>query len=252
MEFVEPVQARSMPGLRLALSVVGGPWGEAAKRVFQYKKVPFVPVAQYPGQENKALQDWTGRRNAPIAVYEDEPPCDGWLEILMLAERLVSSSPLLPENSADRALVVGIANELCGAWGMGWCRRLMLFDGPMQAAVDAVPPAMFARMRVAYGITTEATAAAPARVANVLRMLANRLKTQSRHGSAYFVGNELTAADLYWACFSAMVNPMANEVVAMDDWVRAAYSQIGPVVEVALAPSLIEHRDMVFSRHLTG
>ena len=115
-----------------------------------------------------------------------------------------------------------------------------------------MPPAVFAQMRMVYGISPEATAGATARAAAILRMMADRLRAQSRRDSPYLVGDGLTAADIYWACFSAMLSPPANDVVAMEGWVRDAYRQIGPELEDALDPCLMEHRDMVFSRHLRG
>ena len=59
-------------------------------------------MRQLGGGENEALRAWTGRDNAPIAVYEDEPGRDGWAEILDLAERLDPDT--LP---LDLCLVVG-------------------------------------------------------------------------------------------------------------------------------------------------
>src|SRR5262249_54788352 len=81
-EYVEVARARAMPGLRLALTRgVPGPWGEAAKGIFHAKKISFVRVAQNAGADNDALFAWTGHRNAPIAVYDDEPPRTTWAEI---------------------------------------------------------------------------------------------------------------------------------------------------------------------------
>src|SRR5579871_5139452 len=115
MEYLTPEQAQDLPGLRLVLTAgVPGPWGEAAKAIFRYKGIPFTPVAQLAGQANEALVRWTGFRNAPVVIYEDERPIDRWSDILFLAERLRPEPTLLPPNSLDRALVFGISNEMCG------------------------------------------------------------------------------------------------------------------------------------------
>src|SRR5271165_3235534 len=115
-----------MGGLRLVLTAhVPGPWGESAKKIFDYKEIAYVPVAQHAGKENAELVAWTSIRNAPIALYADEAPRTGWYDILMLAERLAPERPLLPARSEDRALVVGISAELCSEWGFGWARRAM-------------------------------------------------------------------------------------------------------------------------------
>ena len=95
MEYVSPADAQPMSGLRLALTChVPGPYSMSAKAVFDLKGVPYVPVAQIGGDENAELKAWTGHRNAPVAVYDDEAPRAGWLEILNLAERLGSGPAL--------------------------------------------------------------------------------------------------------------------------------------------------------------
>ena len=80
--------------MRLVLTEgVPGPWGESAKALFDLKGVPYHPVAQKGGAANEELVTWTGHRNAPIAILDDEPPRASWLEILFLAERLGESLP---------------------------------------------------------------------------------------------------------------------------------------------------------------
>ena len=97
MEYRSVSEARDMPGLRLVLTAgVPGPWGEAAKSILHVKKIPYTAVAQLGGMENEDLVAWTGRANAPVAVYGSEAPRDGWAEILLLAERLAPEPRLVP------------------------------------------------------------------------------------------------------------------------------------------------------------
>lgn len=106
MDYCKVTDAKRLTGLRLVLTAhVPGPWGESAKKIFEYKSVPYVPVAQYAGQENAELVAWAGIRNAPIALFDDEPPRTGWYDILMLGERLEPAKPLLPASSEQRVLV---------------------------------------------------------------------------------------------------------------------------------------------------
>ena len=99
MDYVAISEARIKSGLRLVMNKgVPGPWSQAAKYVFETKSIPYVAVAQLGGTMNNELYDWTGHRNAPIAVYDDEPPRIGWQEIIMLAERLTSVPTLLPKK----------------------------------------------------------------------------------------------------------------------------------------------------------
>src|SRR5712672_2762689 len=113
MQYKTIANARELPGLRLVLSMgVPSPWGEAAKGILYVKGIPYTPVGQVPAADNHELAAWTGFRNAPIAVYGSERALDRWLDILMLAERLESSPSLLPAMPEDRALMIGLANEI--------------------------------------------------------------------------------------------------------------------------------------------
>ncbi|MBM4256712.1 MAG: hypothetical protein FJ147_12545 [Deltaproteobacteria bacterium] len=79
MECKTVAEAKNLSGLRLALTVGGpAPWSMAAKSILHVKKIPYVPVAQHGGEANEELLAWTGHRNAPVAVYNNEPPRTGW------------------------------------------------------------------------------------------------------------------------------------------------------------------------------
>jgi len=254
MDYVTVSQARELAGLRLVLSVgVPAPWGEAAKQLCHAHGLAFTPVAQYPGESNDALAEWTGVRNAPVAVHGTEPPRTGWLEILMLTERLDTEGSLLPRDARLRAECIGIAHELCGEWGFGWCRRLMILGEMLGEAVEAgrerLPPGQ-ARMLEEYRVTPTAIAAAPERVADIIGMLATRLHAQRIAGSDYLVGDTLSAADVYWACFSNMLEPLPAAHNPMPESLRALYGAPGETVAAAADPVVIEHRDRIFERHL--
>jgi len=253
MDYVEPGAARNLPGLRLALTVgVPGPWSESAKAIFAVKGLDYVPVAQYAGKENPDLVAWTGSRNAPVAVFDDEAPRQGWAEILLLAERLNPELPLLPADPAERALVFGLAHEICGEEGFGWTRRVMMFEAILAAARGgaALESGMLAMLRD-YRITEAAIAAAPGRIIGILDMLAARLRDQRAAGSHYLVGNALSACDLYWACFAALIDPLPAAVNPMPDFLRRAYGGVTPALAAAKHPILFEHRDFIYATHLT-
>jgi len=260
MRYYEVAEARSLPGLRLVLTAhVPGPWGESAKKIFDCKKIPYIPVAQYAAKANDDLVAWTGIRNAPNAMYNDEPPRTGWYEILMLAERLAPASALLPSRSEDRALVLGISAEICSEWGWGWARRAMMGtpyagtpDPARVASLSRPPwePDDIARMRAGYSASVGGPAEAPERCADIIRMLAARLHRQRAAGSPYLVGDSLTACDIYWTVFSMALEPLPHAVNPMPDWMRMSYDMIGPVIGAAKDPILLEHRDLVYARHL--
>ncbi|MGO4841733.1 hypothetical protein AB4144_56675, partial [Rhizobiaceae sp. 2RAB30] len=120
----------------------------------------------------------------PVAIYEGEKPRDRWDDILMLAERLAPEPSLLPRDPAERVLVFGLGHEICGEGGLGWARRLQLVHmGLAQAGGFPAPVAKYLGRK--YGHSPEAGAAAAARVAELLGMLASRLRAQRDAGSSF-------------------------------------------------------------------
>jgi glutathione S-transferase len=250
MEYLSVAEARPMTGLRLVLSAgVPGPWGIAAKMIFKARNVPFVPVRQVIMEANEDLVAWTGRRNAPIAVYNDEPGLDNWLDIVMLAERLGSGPSLLPDDPVDEALALGISAQICGHGGYAWSRRLGMArpdSTPMPAELEAKRGSMMN----AYGAgAADAIDAAPKRAIRLLQGFAKQLHRQRERGSDYFVGDRLSACDLHWAAFSQMVQPLTMEECPFPPGMRDMYDTMQPEVRAAGDPILIEHRDRIFARH---
>lgn len=251
MHYLSVAEARGLKGLRLVLSAgVPGPWGIAAKAIFKARNVPFVPVRQDIMQPNEELVAWTGRRNAPIAVYDDEPGLDNWLDIVMLAERLGSGPSLLPDDPVDEALALGISAQVCGHGGYGWSRRL----GMARPDTDPLPEDQRARrdaMMSAYGAgAADMVSAAPQRIIKILHGLAQQLHRQREAGSDYLVGDRLSACDIHWAAFSQMAQPLTLEECPFPPGMREMYDHMPPEVRAACDPILIEHRDRIFARHI--
>jgi glutathione S-transferase len=255
MEYVEPRDAADMSGLRLVLTVgVPGPWGEAAKNIFEYKGIDYVPVAQHASRANEDLLAWTGIRNAPIAVYEDEPPRANFMDIVMLAERLKPELRLIPDDPAERMLCFGISTEICAERGFGWRRRHIMSRASRKPTADtsevADPKLDRDVMQRAYGGNQREIDESPAYLAHMLDAFADRLRSQRAAGSDYFVGTSVTACDIHWACFSALLDPLPHDVNPMPAWLRVPYSYLGEELEAHKHIELIEHRDMMFQRHL--
>lgn len=252
-EWIDVEKAKELPGLRLVLTAgVPGPWGEAAKGVFRVKGIPFARVRQDMGAANDALFAWTGHRNAPIAVYPDEPARAGWAEILFLAERLAPEPSLIPSDPAARALMFGLAHELMGENGFGWCRRLLLFRLAIGDAAEPPPPlrALLSRMLAQYRYSRAAAEAARPRVAAILRLLSERLRAARSAGHEYLMGASLSALDIYWAAMAALVQPLPPELCPMPETMRRNYTVTDRLLLEALDPALLEHRDRIYERHL--
>jgi glutathione S-transferase len=243
MDYISVPEARGMGGLRLVLGAnAPAPWSLSARALLAIRGVPFVAVGQQPGGANEELVAWTGRRNAPVAVFEDEPAVDGWQQIVELAERLGGGPSLYPDDELDRALAVGFSVEICGEGGLGWSRRLMMLGPGADGA-----PSMIHRQ---YGARAPAVDAAPARVAAILGGLARQLHRQRERGSDYLVADRLSACDVHWACFSLLVKRLSPEACPQGAKRPDVFETLPEDIRAAADPILFEHRDRVWERHI--
>lgn len=234
---------------------VPGPWAEGAKGLFHVKGIPVVRVLQTPGQPDEALRAWTGETNAPQAVLDDEPARTSWSQMIFLAERLSPEPPLLPRDPELRALHFGLCQLLCGEEGFGWQRRLMMFHQVIPLPESVLPADHPGRLLVQgmarrYGYSSEAAQRAPARAAEVLRLLSARLEAERARGHRYLLGGSLTALDVYWATFAALVEPLPPALCEMPDVMRRQYTLRDATLLEAAAPGLLAHRDFVYEQHL--
>ena len=248
-DYIDLEAAKTAPGLRL-LTVAGvpSPWGEALKGICRVKQIPHKIARIVPGTANEELMRWTAQTSLPVAIYNDERPRSTWIEQLYLAERLSPQPALVPESINDRIEMFGESNELCGENGLGWLRRLMLLDISL-ARGDQTGTAK--ALGAKYGYSKLAAESASAKTAAILRNLSARLAKQKPRGSRFLIGEQLSALDLYWATFAALVDPLPREVCPMPRGLHALYGEIGPVVKAALDPALIAHRDFIYREYLT-
>jgi glutathione S-transferase len=235
------------PGLRIVL-VKGAPspWGQAAKTIFEIKGLDYVAAPWLGGEPNDEIVAWGGEASAPIVAWAKEKPINRWIDILYLAERLAPKPSLIPMDATQRALMIGLSNEICGRMGIGWNRRLQLFA---PAFASSSPPAGVARMGGKYGYNESDAKAAGERIAGSLRALAAQLKSQYARGVHYFIGDGLSALDIYWTAFANLLDPLPKEQCPMPDERRAAFAVTDPSVKSALEPILLEHRSRIFREH---
>ena len=247
MDYVEPADAQHLPGLRVALTAhAPAPYSLSARAILDHHGVSYVPVVQVGAGANEDLVAWTAHRNAPVAVYNDEAPRVGWLEILNLAERLGSGPSLVPESIDERMLMVGMSNELIGENGFIWNMRLVMLGlgGPEQAAKQRERNPMYDQ----YGYSEAAVATAIDGAKTVIARLTHQLLAQREAGSNYIVGERLSAVDIYWAYFSQAVQTLPEESCPMPRGMRMAYDA-GSTMLGDLDPVLVEQRDWVFANH---
>ncbi len=252
MEFVDVETAKNSPGLRGAF--VGGapsPWGEAAKGFFHIKKIPYVRTRYLPGGDNSALVAWTGVDSGPAIMYENEAPRSGWAEILLLAERLAPAPRLIPEDPGQRALLFGLAHEICGEMGLGWSMRLVMVDRALDPNVEFPMDAGAAQyMGSKYGYRPSIGPQVRKRTMEILQLLSQRLQEQKAKGSKFLIGDSLTALDVYWATFAALVAPLPPDKCPMMEGLRKAFEASDPEIAKVVDPALVEHRDFIYNEYL--
>jgi glutathione S-transferase len=251
-QYVEIEQAIGMSGLRVVLSPgVPGPWSESAKGILRITKIPYVKVRQVVGGENEPLRKWTAQETAPAFVYNNERPRSVWSDQLYLAERIAPAPALIPADIDDRVRMFGLANELCGENGFGWARRLMILGQSL--AIPNLPEAgrkFSIFMGQKYGYTPEQAAAAPGRIATIVASFTRQLAAQHQRGSRFLIGDQISALDIYWSCFAALLRPLPDNLCSMPANFRKMYDCQDPVVMGAAAPELFAHRDFIYREFL--
>ena len=248
IEYIDFEAARDRDGLRMVVVPgVPSPWGEAAKGILHFKKIPWLAVRLDQGKPEMA--EWTGARSGPVAMYEDEAPRSAWAEILLLAERLAPTPSLLPIDPEQRALAFGLSHEICGEMGLGWCGRLQGVHAGLTGG-DGFPAGVAEYLASKYGYRTEDAGTNQARVVSILGMLIGRLKLQRDAGSRFYLGDSISAVDIYSATFMALLKPLPPEYCPMPEAMRKAFHNSDPETEKALDPILFEHRDYIYDEFL--
>jgi len=247
-QYLTPEEAMPRRGLRMVvLGKVPSPWGESAKGIFHLKRIDFAAVRLV--YDNEALKAWAGQLSGPVAIYDDEPPRSGWAEILMLAERLAPEPALLPTEPHARGHALLLAEDFCGARGLGWNRRLQLVHAGL-TGTGGFAERVAGYLGNKYGYNPADVARADTRVIELLGKFAAALRAQRDAGRPYYLGAELSAVDVYSAAFMGLFKPLPQEQCDMHAGIRTAFEWLDPATAAALDPVLLEHRDMMYARHL--
>jgi glutathione S-transferase len=251
LEIVDVETARQARGLRLViLADVPSPWSQAAKTILEIKKIPAMLVRK-TGRDTE-VQAWTGVVNAPVAVYEDEPARSGWDEILELAERLQPEPSLIPSDPEQRAWMYGLSHEIFGAGGLVWCGRLAAIETSLATAGAqgfGVPVAQYLGTR--YGYSPGCGSAARERAKQILGVLRGQLQKAKREGHEYYLGNELTALDIYSAAAFNALAMLPHEQCPAHPRARKGMELMGAELGDAITPDLLEHRDRIVAKHFS-
>ncbi|MCB1682898.1 MAG: hypothetical protein R3E82_00825 [Pseudomonadales bacterium] len=247
--FVSIAEARAAGGLRLAgLRGIPSPWTEAAKGIFHVKGLDCVLAAQSETDEPHAIAAWAGDSSVPVVAWEKEALRTGWAEILLLAERLAPAVRLIPEDPRTRAEMFGLAHEICGEMGLGWCLRLEMLRAGMahgEGSGEGFPASVSARLAARYGFHPADVRQARARVLDILALLHATLG-----GKRYFLGDSLSALDVYWATFANLIRPLPEAQLPMLPFMRGIYTCKDEGIQAAFSDRLAAHQRTVYERHL--
>lgn len=249
-EFITLDEASAMKTGTRVTFIPGIPalYAEALKNVCYVKGVPLIRVLhpmmgvdKETGEDRQArLYELTSQSSIPTMFHNEERPRNVWIEQLALAEAIGApgTPKLIPENFAQRAEVMGLCAVVLGEDGMVWNMRI-LSDSQLAQK---------------YGYSEAASAAAPGKVAEVLKLIDRQLTAQEKNGSRYLVGGAVTAADVYWATMSMSVLVPPPEIMPLTQQNRgmlkyfAKNGQI-PVIAEALTERIGDHQRYILSTY---
>jgi glutathione S-transferase len=250
MRFVELEEARAASGLRVVIATnVPSPWSQAALGTFDVKGLDYLAVRLRRTDED--VRRWTGSRNAPVVLYDDEPPRTGWAEILALGERLGGRVALVPADDGARVRMFGLSHEILGEDGLGWSVRLLLTHlGLTTDGRRGWPRPVADYLAPRYGYAPERIDVARARALAVLALLDRALAESRARGHEYLLGAAPTALDIHCAVGLAVVAPLPDEECPMPAPVRRALETLDEEVRAGVTAALLAHRAQMFARHL--
>ena len=250
VEFVSLDEAAAMTTGTRVTFIPGMPalYAEALKNICYVKGIPLVRalhpmmgVDKATGEDRQArLYELTSQTSIPTMFHDEERPRNVWLEQLGLAERIGApgSPKLIPEDFEQRVEVMGLCEAVLGEDGLVWNMRI-LADSPLAQK---------------YGYSDAASSAAPAKIAEVLKLLDRRLAAQEENGSRYLVGNAVTAADIYWATMSMGVLVPPPEIMPLTQQNKgmlkffAMNAQISAIAE-ALSERIENHQRYILTTY---
>lgn len=246
--YVSIAEASEARGLRLAcLRGVPSPWTEAARGLFHVKGLACQYAARGEQEPEDAVAAWAGDSSVPVVAWQNEKLRSGWAEILLLAERLAPEPRLIPENEEDRVILFGLGHEICGEMGLGWCLRLLLIQRALghDPETAPLPPDAAAALAAKYGFIPAHVRQAKSRVLAILAMLDRRLQA-----GPFLLGEELTAADIYWAVFANLIRPLPEPMLPLEESMRAICTQPDADIASACTRRLQTHQLRVYQEYL--
>jgi glutathione S-transferase/glutaredoxin len=243
-------QALLAPGLRLAPVRAGvpSPWSELARGCFHVKRVPFELVdARDADRSLTRIKHLTGQETLPVVFWNDERPRSGWLELLLLAERISDTPRLLPDNPLQRAKIIGLIAELGSEAGFGWHRRVMMIERLLTEPRFGERERTIGRyLAKKYRFSTDTVEQSTQRCETIVAAFFELAAA----GTGYLAGPSLTALDLAWAAFAALIRPLPEELCPMHPLWRELYTWAPARTSETNILVLLAHRERIYREWL--
>lgn len=244
-------EAIRTPGVRLVLARFGvpSPWSEFCRALFDVKGIDYQRVDGRDAEGSyHALRALSGQESVPVVLIGPEAPRASWIEQLLAAERLAPQRPLLPADSSSRAMVTGLIAELCGEGGFGWSRRLQMIARLTAPGAHPRDQQMGLYLRYKYGATPGTDP--ERRCQDIVATFADLLRHQLDWGKGFLFGDRLSALDLAWAAFAALIEPLPEADCAMSSRWRDLFRWTPHGMRPADLQMLLAHRDRIYRQHL--
>jgi glutathione S-transferase len=238
-------QALGAPGLRVA-PVRGGlpsPWSEFVRACFHVKRIPYSLVdARDAARGLTSIKTLTGQESLPVVFWNDERPRSHWLEQLLLAERISPKPRLLPDDPLERAKIVGLIAELCSEAGFGWHRRVMMITRLLtEPTFGDRERGIGQYLSQKYRHDTDSVEGSTKHCEEIVSTFA-----ALRTGPDYLSGSSLTALDLAWAAFAALIQPLGEDLCPMKPLWRDLYTWMPAVTPRPMVEALLSLRERIY------
>jgi len=244
-------EAVRTPGVRLVLARFGvpSPWSEFCRALFDVKRIDYRRVDGRDAEGSyHALRALSGQESVPVVLIGPEAPRASWIEQLLAAERLSPQLPLLPPDSSSRAMLIGLIAELCGEGGFGWSRRLQMIARLTAPGAHPRDQQMGLYLRYKYGATHAQDP--EGRCQDIVATFADLLRHQLDWGKGFLFGERLSALDLAWAAFAALIEPLPETDCPMSARWRDLFRWTPQGMRPADLQMLLAHRDRIYRQHL--
>ncbi len=239
-------QALGVPGLRVAPVRAGlpSPWSEFVRGCLHVKRIPYLLVdARDADLGLTPIKTLTGQESLPVVFWNDERPRSNWLDQLALAERISRQPRLLPDEPFERAKVVGLIAELCSEAGFGWHRRVMMIARLLTEPTFGERERRIGHyLSTKYRHTTDSVEGSTKHCEEIVSTFADLRAA----GHKYLLGSSLTALDLAWAAFAALIQPLPEDLCPMKPLWRDLYTWMPSVTPHHTVEALLSFRERIY------